>query len=201
MDTAVLEIPEAKARAEVAAYRRMVRERHVAEDALILRGYKAIAAGKKILSLTETIRRGGFDEVTGLPKLGISRADAKTVRCAFRWAGGDGSPLTYWWESDRWGAPRMANGTLLNDNALRLREITKARQSDTRQAIVPIVPPALRPAALSAYHILFEADWQPVPRPPGEDPALLKHIGGDLWALIATWDLTDLERLVLIGRH
>lgn len=32
------------------------------------------------------------------------------------------------------------------------------------------------------------------------DPALLKHIGGDLYAVLATWDLTELERSVLGGR-
>lgn len=33
------------------------------------------------------------------------------------------------------------------------------------------------------------------------DPALLKHIGGDLYAVVATWDLTDLERAVLDGHR
>jgi hypothetical protein len=32
------------------------------------------------------------------------------------------------------------------------------------------------------------------------DPALLRHVRGDLWAVLATWDLTELERLVLTQR-
>lgn len=40
-------------------------------------------------------------------------------------------------------------------------------------------------------------DWQRTPQPPGTDPALLKHVGGDLWAVLATWDLTPLEAAVL----
>ena len=76
---------------------------------------------------------------------------------------------------------------------------------DTRQerwsrrplrALVPTVPPRLRPAGnLDSYHVLFEPEWQGDPEP--ADPALLKHIGGDLWAVVATWDLTPLEAAVL----
>jgi hypothetical protein len=32
------------------------------------------------------------------------------------------------------------------------------------------------------------------------DPALLRHIRGDLWAVLAVWNLTDLERYVLSQR-
>jgi hypothetical protein len=38
------------------------------------------------------------------------------------------------------------------------------------------------------------------PRPPG-DPALLRPIGGDLYAVEAVWDLTELEQLVLSQRR
>ena len=71
-------------------------------------------------------------------------------------------------------------------------------------AMVPIVPPAHRPArGLGDRLVLWEADdwtWSTVPAPPG-DPALLRHIGGDLYAVEATWNLTELERLVLSGRR
>lgn len=36
--------------------------------------------------------------------------------------------------------------------------------------------------------------------PPG-DPALLKHMGGDLYAILAVWDLSPLERAVLAGKR
>lgn len=45
--------------------------------------------------------------------------------------------------------------------------------------------------------ILWEAEWQAVPP---KDPALLRHLGGDLYAVVAVWDLTELERAVLGGR-
>lgn len=39
--------------------------------------------------------------------------------------------------------------------------------------------------------------WQPVPP---TDPLLLRHLHGDLYAVLAAWDLTPLERAVLAGR-
>ena len=72
------------------------------------------------------------------------------------------------------------------------------------RSMVPNVPPKFRPArstTLATYHVLWEVDeWKKTPRPPG-DPALLKHLRGDLWIVLATWDLTPLEQAVLAERH
>ena len=66
------------------------------------------------------------------------------------------------------------------------------------RAMVPPVPPVHRPvSSLGNYHVLFEAIWEQVAP---KDPALLKHIGGDLYVVCATWDLTEIERTVLAGR-
>ncbi len=63
--------------------------------------------------------------------------------------------------------------------------------------MVPLIPPALRPSTdFRNFHILWEAEWQ---RVAPKDPALLKHVGGHLYAVLATWDLTELERAVLGG--
>lgn len=73
-------------------------------------------------------------------------------------------------------------------------------------AMVPVTPPKHRPrpnANMSKLLVLWEADdwtWRTTPQPPG-DPALLQHVAGDIYAVLATWDLTELERLVLSGRR
>jgi hypothetical protein len=71
--------------------------------------------------------------------------------------------------------------------------------------MVPIVPPKHRPAGerFGNRLVLWEADdwtWSTPPAPPG-DPALLRPLGGDIYAVEATWDLTPLEQLVLTGRR
>jgi hypothetical protein len=54
----------------------------------------------------------------------------------------------------------------------------------------------LRPkATLEHFHILWEAVWQPHTAP--RDPMLLKHLGGVFYAVVAVWDLTELERAAL----
>jgi hypothetical protein len=67
--------------------------------------------------------------------------------------------------------------------------------------MVPHIPPGLRPAHhLRNYHILWEAEWHPVAPPAPRDPALLRRIAGDVFAVVAVWELTELERAVLGAR-
>lgn len=93
---------------------------------------------------------------------------------------------------------RAANGCNMAEPSYRHRHYANGMGL---RAMVPNVPPALRPKfSLSGYLTLFEVEeWKTAPRPPG-DPALLKHIGGDLYAILAVWDLTPLEQAVLHGR-
>jgi len=66
------------------------------------------------------------------------------------------------------------------------------------KAQVPRVPAEYRPkGALTGYHILFEAVWEPTPP---VDPILLKHIAGPFFVALAQWDLSPLERAVLRAR-
>jgi hypothetical protein len=48
------------------------------------------------------------------------------------------------------------------------------------------------------YHVLFEAVWS---KAPPSDPFLLRRLGkGDLWLVLAMWDLTEVERAALAAR-
>jgi hypothetical protein len=73
------------------------------------------------------------------------------------------------------------------------------RTSSEHAALVPIVPIHLRPQrGLQNYHVLWEADWKPLPP---TDPYLLRRIGkADLWLVVAHWDLTEVERAALATR-
>jgi hypothetical protein len=64
---------------------------------------------------------------------------------------------------------------------------------------LPLVPLPLRPKrALTNYHVLWEAEWR---RAVPVDPLLLRRLGkGDLWLVVAQWDLTPVEVAALSTR-
>lgn len=202
MDLQTVEMPRAEARAKFREYRDAVRARFTKEDDEIMRGYRAIARGQRVISLRTAISTGGVCENTGRPKLAVARANATVCWLEER---NENGAVTF--STD----PRRAH-----NNTRDVRRFPKGTLPATRgtqkpvyhrssysgfKAMVPPVPPALRPArGLHLYDTLWEvARWEEVPHAPG-DPALLRKLGGDLYAVIAVWDLTELEKIVLNGR-
>lgn len=203
-----------KAREKVAEYLKSVRERHISEDAAILQGYRALAKGHTVIDLSKCIRLGGVFQ-DGSPQQGLPRIAIATASHQFVWVSrrNDGSVSFLPGVISSWGPHRISPqrrkdvyrcpaGTLSTD-VPRVYDTRTQRNpwEGSYRAMVPHTPPALRPAhSLDGYQILFEVEeWAPDPTAP-RDPALLKHIGGDLYAVLATWDLTPLEQSVLNGR-
>jgi hypothetical protein len=192
MDLPVISMERGAARKAFLEYRHEVQTRHRAEDEEIMRGYKWMSQGKQLIALTDAMRQGGVEPTTGLPRLAIARADAEWVHCQLRPNGAavfsvERFPLRQNIAADK--VHDLPQGTFDRSGI--------GQTWQTAQAMVPLIPPALRPAAdFRNYHILFEAEWK---RIPPKDPALLKHVGGDLYVVLATWDLTELERAVLGG--
>lgn len=178
-------------------YRQAFREEANAIDGELMRGYKELAAGRQIIRLSETIKAGGEDELHR-PKLAIARADEERITFWRNRAGAVMfSPNVNWDQMARSG-DRVIN---LGDGTLPRMTEEGVWSIDTRTwaAILPIIPPRLRPPHnLSNYHVLWEAVWtKPQTRRSPKDPALLKRIGGDVFAVLAVWDLTPLEQAVL----
>jgi hypothetical protein len=196
MDLAPLDISKEEATAKLAEYEQALRGERTAEDEAIAAGYRAAARGLPVISLSRAIAAGGFHD-SGLPRLAVIGAEA--TECYARW---DGSALVF---ADR--DDRMANrGALVGVHTVRVPVAAddlpahRAYRWEAARTLVPLIPPKCRPRPrrLRHCHILWEVDeWAMVaPR----DPALLRHVRGDLWAVLATWDLTELERLVLTQR-
>lgn len=181
MDVPTIDMAKSEAAKQLAIYRHSLHVRHNAEYAAIIKGYSAIVRGRKVIELSKVIAVGGADE-RGRPRLAVMRADQK--RCELRvWE--DGSVGFY--------AKKGRSASLV----LRFPSGTVSpapRSFVFAEAIVPLIPPQHMPAGkLDRYHILWEADWHDAP----VDPMLIQHIVGDLWSILAVWDLTPLERAVI----
>lgn len=201
MKLEIIDMDPNAARKAFLEYRAAVRERHTDEDAQIMRGYRELAKGGALISLTRTIERGGHMVVDRRPR---PRADSNrhivprlaVIRASARWC----------WLSTTTNGIVIFHEDPFDEPHKRRRRMAFPAGTLPEQgihgvsrgefkALVPSIPPALRPKAkLENYHILWEAEWQ---AEPPADPALLRHIGGDLYAVLATWDLTELERAVL----
>lgn len=208
LEAAKITMPREQAAALRDEYLASVRQRGDREEAAILRGYKALARGREVIDLPAVIRAGGVHD-DGLPKLAVAtsshhfvyvRRDRDgTVRFVPQRRGELAS-------NRRRDVYPMPVGTLPDAERhsvteVRIRGWHQHPWDGDFRAMVPLVPPRLRPAhSLDGYTTLFEVDrWEADPAPP-VDPALLKHLGGDLYVLLGVWDLTDLERVVLAGR-
>jgi len=166
----------------------------------IQRTYDLIARGKVIIQAFASIKNAGLNREF-LPKLALTAANAK--HCHLH-RNNDGSiqysPNKGWSRSQKNVFHfRVGTFNFPRDSFPRAWDGKGHRSSDDHAAVVPDVPLHLRPKrGLPNYHILFEAEWTPVPP---KDPLLLRRIGkADLWLVVAHWELTEVERAALSTR-
>jgi hypothetical protein len=208
MELNMIEIPEEQARSAYEEYAAAVKVNRDEEDRAIAEGYKALAEGKRLIHLGQTLQIGGTsivevrsrwdgrDVQVAVPNLACCRADAKIA-----WTSGvdsdGGCVITADRQANQLHAANRKDRFVIADGTFERPERTLLRPL---RAIVPNVPPRLRPKrGLQLYTLLWEAEWAPDPSAP-EDPALLRRLGGELYIVLGTWDLTELERTVLSGR-
>jgi hypothetical protein len=192
-----IDIPAEEATTRLAEYEGVLRTERSAEDEAIAAGYRAAARGLPVVVLPDVFAAGGWFP-NGLPRLAITRADATVCRVEVNGWRDDRRTLVFA-DDDR----SSNRGALVGSHTVRVSMPAPervARQRWRGRTTVPLIPPRHRPRRprLRAFHVLWEVEaWDPTPP---RDPALLRHIRGDLWSVMATWDLTDLERAVLSQR-
>ena len=201
MNLATLELPVETAKARLVEYEKLLATERTAEDEAIAAGYRAAARGLPVIVMPEVFNAGGWFD-NGLPRLAIARADATEVRVEIERAWSSANTVDLVFADDDRASNR---GALIGAHTVRVNRVFgRGEQQHNRQTrgrtVVPLIPPRHRPRLrrLRGFHILWEVDsWTPMP---SKDPALVRHIRGDLWAVVATWDLTELEMAVLSQR-
>jgi len=163
------------------------------------RVYGHMTHGRKIIDVEASMKKAGVN-IKGEPNLAICRADAITCHLSRNL---DGSAV-FSWKEFRWAQtrPRKSYGEFGMPSGS-YGELWKNLSWSKRllKAPVPLIPPPILieeiKHKLKNYHIIWEVEeW--TPEPP-IDPILLKRLTPTLFAVLATWDLTELERAVIRG--
>jgi hypothetical protein len=198
-------IPKKKAEQEYEAYKQELRYGKTQFNKDMLSLYAHMKHGGKVIDLWEAMKLAGLNK-DGDPKLAITNADSPKVRFTkeYTWQnnvtvanGGIFRPIGYSYN-------RRENYKIVIPKEFFPEWPKDAKGSIIRQQVETITPtvPAkilnpLRSHKLENYHILWEVeDWKLIPK----DPMLLKRITPNMFCVLATWDLTELERAVIRGR-
>jgi hypothetical protein len=195
-----------EAQQKLAVYRDYLAKRGNEEFAAVATAYAELAKGTPLIDPEGAIRSCGWRE-DGRPVLAIARADQKRVRWqvgrnARRW---DGSTMSGPWAPMEWvfqAGKKQWDRQRASSLRFVVPDVTAEPPVAPKEgvAMVPLVPPEAYPARgldLSKHFVLWEVEsWDFAPP---IDPMLLRHIGGSLWAVVAQWDLTEIERLIIAG--
>jgi hypothetical protein len=177
------------------------------EDDAILRSYQALSRGRRVLELVATMRAAGCyaadDRVPQnrlRPRFAIARADKQW--CWFDYDGARprfvSEEHAHW--SHRTRGMKHVSKTLPAHTFAAHEQLSRDQTEKlAARALLPAIPLVLRPAAarLREYLVLWEATWEEAPP---RDPLLLAPLGGTLYAVVAQWDLSPLERAAMMGR-
>jgi hypothetical protein len=176
-----------------------------AEYEAALKGFEALAKGTKLIDLDEVMANCPLDHKSR-PKLAIARHDRKQVK--FEWESFT-SRARFHTDFERAGEawnPLESLTVRVNMGREHTRRTADGRGAKVEgYALVPMIPLDVRPKAgvpENAYILWEVEEWSDrrLDVTPDTDPYLLKHITGSLYAVIAEWELTELEKSVMRGR-
>lgn len=161
--------------------------------------YHAMSKGFKVIDIYKAFVDTGVDE-DGNPKLAIAQAHLSTIRFNKERGGGG-----YFTEDRGWATKERVidvrlPGETFPDWPLNNPDQNwsiKDREISTNVPLVPVQ--LLPPGKLENYYTLFEVkEWKT--RAVVEDPYLLKRINANTFAVLAEWDVTEVEAIVMRGR-
>jgi len=209
MEADVITVTREKAEKELADLKQLFKTHgHLKDDKTyrdLQRAYGHMKHGGKIIDVHKAIVNAGLND-KGHPKIAIVRADAKIcylTKYTNRMSIFSGQPPPRWgyYEARKcYGEIALPQGAFewLDKNGKKAR-YTSDIAGNQIKTIVPLIPPAILidkvRYALKNYYLLWEVEsWDLMPP---IDPMLLKRLNDTLFCVLATWDLTELERAII----
>lgn len=194
---------------ELESLKTAIKEGYISKRTTITRDLLAVYGhlkhGGKIIDLFQTFRKVGLNE-NGNPKLGIVQYGARYCYLYKKHSGGaifSNENKTSWQVY-----ANKSNGDVeVPGDTFEWTEDLNESGNNRWKTVAPIIPPRVLTIASAKltpqnYHVLFEAElWakSKPPAPPG-DPILGKMLTPNIFGVIATWNLTELEKIIIKGR-
>ena len=188
-------------------YKEAVKRSQTAADRALALAYGALARGEGVINANEAIKKAGVDNAFR-PRLAMMRADQDFVH--FKRSFTDATAGFYSF-SERYYLSRRVKKAQNARLQFAVPPGTFPKHTSgfatqprdywwTLKAPLPIIPPQYRPAdTLSKYVMLWEVNEWEAAAPP-TDPMLLRPLGQTgFYVVVAHWDLTPLERMVMGG--
>lgn len=210
MEVEELALPKEQAEAEFYALKQALkqnatlRKEQIRKDMLAVYGH--MRHSKNIIEVHESFRKAGLNK-DGDPRLAICRADAEQCYCLKLERGGAIFSVT---QLNRWSKPRKTElDVVLPEATFQWQPADPTKtfsqwniKHEQTKTLVPIIPAKILVSEVKVllrnFHILWEVEeWKPVPP---KDPILLKQLTPNLFGVLATWNLTPLERAIIRGR-
>jgi len=207
MEVEQLTMPQEEATKQVQALKQLFKQNKSIKQQQIYQDMRKVYGhmhhGGKVIDIYQAFKGTGLDEDNN-PKIAIARADATKVHL---WKQANGGAI-FTSKNDRWN-PGKARKTLgdiqipsgifeweYNHPEHRHRTYIKNPAVST---IAPLIPAQILidevKHNLKNYFILWEVEeWKPEPP---VDPILLKQLTPNLFGVLATWDLTEIERSII----
>lgn len=185
MEVKTITVPREKAQEEWRNYLALLKKRKEQYLRELKDAYWHLSKGRRILDIYEVFKAVGVDELER-PKLAIAPTFAEKIRFSY-WS--DYSIFYGHGGSQKYNV-RLPKEVLPNPR----RDFWERNSIET---VAPAVPAQFLPLGKFGYYLLWEArDWNDVPK----DPILLRRLSRNLFAVLATWRMSKLERAIARGR-
>lgn len=165
--------------------------------------YYHLSEGRKVLDIYEVFKQSGVNE-NGEPKLAIAPANATSILLEKLPFGSATFTEHARWSKASKSDVKLPTGTFPTWKEEKNGVVKSWGEGSERtnvEAKVPVVPAHILPEGdLSNYYILFEVQEWFEPQKAAfrkGDPYLLKRINENAFAVLAEWDVTDVEAAVL----
>lgn len=206
MNVTTIEVDKETAVQKYKEYLEANKKRASKEYSAARRAYRALSKGLKVIDIYQAFEKTG-KKADDTPKLAIVRADSKEVYFTKEASGGGvfrrNNPTDWSTRNSTIDTVRLPVGTFKDWEG----ELSQPNNPQSWVRIkdkelvtnVPFIPAHITvPGKLENYYILFEVNqWKTTAKV--KDPYLLQRLNANTFVVLAEWDVTDVEAIIMRG--